>query len=96
MNDLVAKGTWSTAQRLLHINLLEMMAVKMAVLNWESALRHKSILVATDNTTVLAYLNHQGGTQSRKLTKLAVQILTLIHSWGSVLRTRHIAAHSTP
>lgn len=58
-----------------HINCLEMMAVFRVLRLFLSRLRDQHVLVRSDNTAVVSYLNHQGGLRSRPLYKLARQIL---------------------
>ncbi|KAL0199664.1 hypothetical protein M9458_002851, partial [Cirrhinus mrigala] len=54
-----------------HINCLEMLLGKHFLLD----LRDCHVLVRTDNTVVVYYINHQGSLRSRPLYKLAHQIL---------------------
>ncbi|KAL0147132.1 hypothetical protein M9458_057656 [Cirrhinus mrigala] len=39
------------------------------------SLRHKHVLVRTDNTATVAYINHQGGLLSRRMSQLARHLL---------------------
>jgi hypothetical protein len=43
-----------------HINLLEMRAVLLVLSHFKLCLESLSIVLATDNTTVVAYLTNQG------------------------------------
>jgi len=57
------QGLWSPSDKGNHINVLELRAVRRAL----EALcppKHSRILVKTDNTTVVAHINKQGGTHS--------------------------------
>jgi ribonuclease HI len=54
-----ALGLWSPLQQKEHINLLEMKAVHLALSHFRATLHFKSLVLATDNTTVVAYLKHQ-------------------------------------
>ncbi|PIK39743.1 hypothetical protein BSL78_23418 [Apostichopus japonicus] len=47
--------------------------------------------VFTDNTTVVAYINRQGGTHSEKLCRLAWEVITAAEDSGTILRASHIA-----
>jgi hypothetical protein len=51
---------------------------------------HKVVLVASDNTTVVSYINRQGGTKSGTLYLLVEQILVWAQKCHIVLRARHI------
>ena len=83
-------GIWSPSHQLDHINLLEMRAVLLALQHFRADLRSKSLLIATDNTTVVAYLQKQGGTQSASLYLLCKEILLLCDSLSIRLSVRHI------
>ena len=61
MDMEVVSGKWSPEQRQLHINNLKLRAVRLALLHWEKILLDSVVLVATDNSTVVAYINKQGG-----------------------------------
>ena len=49
------------------------------------------MLVASDNTTTVAYVNHQGGTQSMTLMDLAFELFGVAQSLGVTLKG---SAHS--
>ena len=48
------------------------------------------MLVATDNSTVVAYINKQGGTHSAEMCALLWKIMTWCHHYQITLRDRHI------
>ncbi|XP_032365670.1 uncharacterized protein LOC116682766 [Etheostoma spectabile] len=75
MDDRSAKGVWQERHSSWHINCLEMLAVFRALRGFLPALLGHHVLVWSDNTAVVAYLNHQGGLRSRPLCRLAHQIL---------------------
>ncbi|XP_069129272.1 uncharacterized protein [Argopecten irradians] len=54
-------GEWSGDQLSEHINVLEMRAVLLALQAFRKILHSKVVCVATDNSTVVAYLERQGG-----------------------------------
>ncbi len=66
-----AHGTWTEEQRGWHINRLELLAFFLALHNFSRLLNGRHVLVRMDNTTVVLYLNHQGGLSSRPLCRLA-------------------------
>ncbi len=70
-----SQGLWKDYQLSWHINCLEMLAVFLALKNFLADLRGHHVLVHSDNTSVVSYINHQGGLRSRPLCKLACQIL---------------------
>ncbi|KAK7095415.1 hypothetical protein V1264_006825 [Littorina saxatilis] len=69
-------GRWSQEQRLWHINRLELEAVFLGLQHFLSALQGTHVLIHTDNTTVAAYLNKQGGSRSQLLSSRACEILS--------------------
>ncbi|KAL0161370.1 hypothetical protein M9458_045095, partial [Cirrhinus mrigala] len=71
-----------------HINCLEMLAVFQGLKHFFPDLRDRHVLVRTDNTAVVSYINHQGGLRSRPLYKLAHQIL--VWSQGKLLSLRAV------
>jgi len=73
----------------LHINVLEMRAVRRTL---ERCLPPvgSSILVATDNTTVVAYVNRQGGTRSWALMRETLVLFKLVMDMEWILRARFI------
>ena len=62
----VFHGEWSPEESCLHINMLEMKAVYMTLISLNPQ-EGSCIMVNTDNTTVMAYINHQGGLVSKSL-----------------------------
>ena len=57
-------GVWTCSERKLHINVLELKTVILAFQHRASVLQGHHVMIATDNTTVVAYINKQGGTHS--------------------------------
>uniref|UniRef100_A0ABM5FT66 Uncharacterized protein isoform X1 n=1 Tax=Pogona vitticeps TaxID=103695 RepID=A0ABM5FT66_9SAUR len=72
--NLTANGHWTLPEAALHINALELLAVFKALRASERLLSNKVVQVTSDNTTVVYYPNKQGGTHSRQLLHLTVQI----------------------
>lgn len=60
---------------LLPINVLELRAIRLALLHFSSQVFHLSVLVCMDNVSVKAYLNNQGGSRSIALQKEANRLL---------------------
>ena len=56
-----ARGSWSLPESKLHINHLELKAVFLALKEFRTLCYNKTVLIATDNTTVVAYINKEGG-----------------------------------
>ena len=55
-----AKETWSLPESQLHINYLELKAVFLALKQFQDLCLNKTVLIATDNTTVVACINKEG------------------------------------
>ena len=83
-------GLWSLSEKHLHINLLEMKAVLLALQFFKTDCRNNQVLIASDNTSVVAYINKQGGTKSAELCALMWRILTWCHLNNVTLRARHV------
>ena len=49
-----------------------------------------TVLVATDNSTVVSYINKQGGTRSMSLCRQTKQLLLMCQQEGITLISRHI------
>ena len=57
-------GHWSEDQSQLHINMLEIMAIRFALIRTLKYIHHSCVMISTNNTTVVSYINKQGGTHS--------------------------------
>ena len=60
------KGLWSDRKKKkkkLHINVLELKAVSLALRDFKDQCQNQTVLVGTDNSTVVAYINKQGTQQ---------------------------------
>ena len=71
-----ARGTWSLPGSKLHINYLELNRVFLALKEFQNLCSNKIVLVATDNTTVVSYINKKRGMRSGTLCALLWRILT--------------------
>ena len=78
------KGLWSDQEERLHINVLELNAVSL------DQCQNQTVLVATDNSTVVAYINKEGGTHSVEMCAFLWKIMTLCHCCHITLKARHI------
>ncbi len=64
-------GVWSGPQLRWHINCLKLLAVCLALSTLRGRLWGKDVLVRTDNTATIAYINRQGGLHSHCMSQLA-------------------------
>ena len=90
LNELTARGSWSVPESKLHINYLELKAVFLALKEFQDLCVNQIVLVATDNTTVVAYINKEGGMRSGPLCALLWRILTWCSQRQVTLKARHI------
>ena len=56
LGDCTTKGLWSQPENKLHINILELKEVLLALKEFEPLCRGQAVFVATDNITVVAYI----------------------------------------
>ncbi|XP_048250608.1 uncharacterized protein LOC125378710 [Haliotis rufescens] len=90
MDDATIQGKWSSQEKELHINCLEMRAIYLALTAWLDRLHHSSVKIATDHSTVVAYIQHQGGTRSQPLLKEVTRLYALVDSVSCKIEVRHI------
>ena len=69
--DQTIGGPWTTEEKLLHINCLELLGAKFAVQAFAKDKQNVVIQLHLDNTTAIAYINHMGGTRSTMLCSMA-------------------------
>jgi hypothetical protein len=90
-DELELSGRWTPQERQLHINVLELKAVTNAFEIWSArAPPGTRWLVYTDNTTVVAHINKQGGTKSISLCLEAEALIILAFNREQYLRARHL------
>lgn len=90
LEDHQISGVWSTRERDCHINWLEMRAVQLALIHFESILLNKRVLLRCDNSTVVSYVNREGGTKSFQLCCLVWEIFNWCKIRKIVIRAAHI------
>ena len=73
LNKHTARGNWSLPESKLHISYLELKAIFLALKKFLCS--DNIVLVATD-TTVVSYINKEGGIKSGSLSALLWRILT--------------------
>ena len=90
LNEHTARGTWSLPESKLHINYLELKVIVLALKEFQDLCQDKIVFVATNNTTVVSYINKEGGMRSGPLCALLWRILTWCSRKQVTLKTRHI------
>ncbi len=93
MDSHLAHGLWSGRYLTWHINWLEMRVVFQALRHFLPDLRDHHVLVHTNNTAVVSYINRQGGLRSLPLYRLVHQILVWSQSKLLSLRAVYIPGH---
>ncbi len=83
-------GHWLKAEKRLHINCLEMLAVCQAWQFFLPDLKGHHVLIHSDNMSVVSYINHQGGLSSKRLCLLAECLLEWAQPHLRSLRVLHI------
>ena len=71
-------------------NVLELKAVSLALRDFKDQCQNQTVLVVTDNSTVVAYINKQGGTHSAEMCALLWKVMTWCHHYHITLKARHI------
>ncbi len=74
-NGHAAAGLWTGPQLQWHINCLELLAVWLALRRFKMLLHEKHVLVRMDNIATVAYINHQGGLRSGRMSQLTRHLL---------------------
>ena len=87
---LLFHGLWTEDQSRLHINVLEMKAIFLSLTRAVHKVKNSTVLVSRDNTTVVAYIRHQGGTHSTDLSEEVLNILNLCLAHNIQLLAKHI------
>ena len=67
-------GLWSKKKHECHINLLELLAIKFALLTFSKMINFKSVHIQVDNQTASSYLLKMGGTKSQELLRASKEI----------------------
>ena len=84
-------GPWSQTEKMSHINCLELLAAKLAVMCFAKGKRNILIHLKMDNTTALTYINKFGGTVSSELNQLTKSLWTYAPGYSP---GRHSKCHS--
>ena len=83
-------GRWLEDQFQLHSNMLEIMAIHFALIRTLKYIRHSCVMISINNTTVVSYINKQGGTHSSNLCVEVWKILQWCLKHHIVVRICHI------
>lgn len=84
-------GRWNSVEKQWHINVLEMVAIKyalMAFIKINCATEH--IRIMSDNATAIAYINKQGGSKNMHCNSISVDIWETCISHNIFISAAHI------
>ena len=82
-------GRWSNWEKLFHINILELMAIKIAVTSLIKD-THIHIRIMSDNTTAISYINKMGGVKSMIANDIAKDIWNSCIAHGAWISAAHV------
>ena len=77
-------GTWSLEDSLVHINSLELKAVFLALKSLEGLVAGQSLLIRSDNTTVVSYINLSGRNSLPLSLPVSYRAVGVVHSEGDL------------
>lgn len=75
LNNHSVGFTWEKHMRRVHINILECLEVKYAILSFKHLIWSHHIALLSDNMMAVVYINCQGGTISRMLCSLSLELM---------------------
>ena len=81
-NGMSTRGMWSAQKMKYYINILGLLAVKLAIQTFTKYRDVKAIHLQVDNIVALTYLMKMGGTQNLKMVELAKEIWEYLLKWG--------------
>ena len=84
------QGKWTQEEKEYHINVLEMLASWNVMKHFSQEIQGSTVMIVTDNSTVVAYIRRQGGTRSKTLLNLTQQIFKWAVAHKIDLQCRHI------
>ena len=73
-NGVQTSGQWTEEERSLHINVLELLAIKLALFSFTRGKRVKAIHFQIDNKAAFSYLWKMGGTKNEYMIRLSKEI----------------------
>jgi hypothetical protein len=83
-------GWWTETEKLDHINYLELKAIYLALQCFTKNLANQYILIRSDNTTAVSYINRMGSVRFPKLANLARKIWRFCEAKNNFLTASYI------
>jgi hypothetical protein len=90
LDGMEAQGVWTVSETKFHINVLEMLAVWRVLQAFVQTLVGSQVMVASDNTTTVAYIRRQGGTRSSSLLALTQEFFAWLEIHQITISCRHV------
>ena len=84
------RGEWISQEMEMHINILELKAVKLALMSFQKQMEVKAVHSQIDNTTALMYLLKMGFTGNKTLLDLAKDIWDYILKNGITITAKFL------
>ena len=72
--DFEAYGFWSESESRLHINTLETQAIYFVIMSLLRNISNASILIKSDSTTTIAYINNLGCVRSEEIFSIILDL----------------------
>ena len=85
-----AAGLWSATETTRHLNELELLAIRKAALHFLPLIRGKVVMIHSDNSSAVVYLQNQGHTDSLPMFHSTWEILLECQLQGIAMLVRHI------
>jgi len=87
---ITVRGVWTTEEKKLHINILELLAIHKTLEALVDIVRNKAVLVCSDNSTTVAYIKKQGGLRSKSLFLYTQSLYQFLEMNNVNIKARHI------
>ena len=85
-----ASGSWSSEDSSQHINFLELKSVYLSLVFFLHIIKNSSIMIFSDNSTTVFYINRVGGTHSDNLCSLALELWSFLEKHNIQCLAKHI------
>lgn len=90
-DNVTANGRWTSWEKSMHINVLEIKAILFAIKALAQKLAHKHVKILSDSTTAVCYINNMGGCKSVECNDLSKTIWQICIEHSIWLTCAHIA-----
>ena len=84
------RGLWFKKEQGIHINQLELLAIRFAILTFVKMWKMLAIHIQVDNTTALSYLLKMGGTKNPDLMQISKEIWEFLFGQGITITAKHL------